>query len=327
MIKTLIYILGTLLTMLVAIVFIVGQPFVLRLDRVETPNVKSETLEAHVRYLSTVLPKRIGQEAALISTVKWIEKELTPYGKPYRQSYVENEQVFHNILIDFGPKQKDSDEIIVIGAHYDTAHGFPGADDNASGVAGLIELARLLSETKSPLKHRIQLAFYTLEEPPYFRTNKMGSFIHAKRFKVDKQKVQMMISLDMIGYFTDEENSQHLPFPLMDKIYPTEGNFIGVIADLSNMGAVRKIKRHFRSATDLPIHSFNAPKFVTGIDFSDHLNFWYHDYPAVMITDTSFNRYEHYHTEQDTPEKLDYVKMAEVVKGIYQTTIHLATKQ
>ena len=326
MIKTLVCAIATVVTILATIIFMVSQPLIFKPDRIETPSVSSETLEAHVRLLSTVLPKRDGKEYALRSTIEWIEKELAPYGKPYRQSYAHDNQHFHNILIDFGPKPKDSDEVIVIGAHYDTAHGNPGADDNASGVAGLIELARLLSENKPTLKHRVQLAFYTLEEPPYFRTNKMGSFIHAKRLKANKQNVKMMISLDMIGYFTDEENSQNMPFPFMDKIYPTQGNFIGVVADLSNMRAVRKVKSYFKGATDLSIHSFNAPKFVTEIDFSDHLNFWYHGYPAVMVTDTSFNRYKYYHTEEDTPEKLDYQKMAEVVKGVYQTTIRLSSE-
>jgi len=152
----------------------------------------------------------------------------------------------------------------------------------------------------------------------------MGSFIHAKQLKADQHKVKVMIAVDMIGYFSDEDNSQQLPFPLMDKVYSDKANFIAIIADLSNILTVRNVKKQFKSATDLPVFSFNAPKFIPGIDFSDHLNFWYHDYPAVMVTDTSFNRYQHYHTEQDTPDRLNYVKMAEVVKALYQTAIGLA---
>lgn len=343
MIKTLRNLSLILLSLIIVIWFAGSQPLFLSIERVESPYVDSKKLESHVNHLSEVLPGRIGQESALKPTIEWIEKQLSPYGKSYRQSFEYKDETFHNILINFETKLEDSDfvkssdksfeknsniETIIIGAHYDTAHGLPGADDNASGVAGLIELARLLSEYTSKnnqkLKHRIQLAFYTLEEPPYFRTKKMGSYVHAKQLKTDEQKVKLMISLDMIGYFSDEENSQHLLLPLMDKIYPTQGNFIAIISDLSNMLAVRSVKSHFRNGTDLPVYSFNAPKFVSGIDFSDHLNFWYHDYPAIMITDTSFNRYRHYHTEQDTAEKLDYERMAKVVKGVYQTAIGLA---
>ena len=329
-IKTLLRVVIAFLLLISVIVFVGSQPLLFTPERIETPLVRSETLKSHVRQLSAFLPGRIGEEVALKPTVEWIERQLAPYGKPYRQSFTHNAQTFHNILIDFGPKQSESGdkskEVVIIGAHYDTAHGYPGADDNASGVAALIELARLLSESEKTFSNPIQLAFYTLEEPPYFRTNKMGSYVHSEKLKADKQKVKLMISLDMIGYFTDKENSQQLPFPLMDKIYPTQGNFIALVADLSNLSAVRKVKTHFKSATDLPVYSFNAPKFVTGIDFSDHLNFWYHDYPALMITDTSFNRNMHYHTKQDTAEKLDYEKMTEVVKALYQTTISLANE-
>lgn len=278
-----------------------------------SPEVDSKQLEKYVRHLSEELPERIGQESPLNKTAEWIEKQLAPYGKPYRQSYDVNGETFHNIFIDFGKKTNlgltgTDKELIIIGAHYDTAHGFPGADDNASGVAGLIELA-----------------FYTLEEPPNFRTKTMGSYVHARQLKVDEEKVKLMIAIDMIGYFTDEQNSQHLPFPLMDKVYSNKGNFISIIGDLSNMLAVRNVKSHFKSATDLPVYSFNAPKFIEGIDFSDHLNFWHHDYPAVMVTDTSFNRNKNYHTAEDTAEKLDYLKMAEVVKALYQTALALSS--
>ena len=247
--------------------------------------------------------------------------------KSYRQSYKVGDETFHNIFMEFVSDLKhEPEEIIIIGAHYDTAHGYAGADDNASGVAALIELAKLLSENRSKLLHRVQLAFYPLEEPPYFRTEKMGSYVHASSLKQKQQKVTLMLSLDMIGYFTDEENSQNLPFPLMDLIYPTQGNFIAIVANLTNMSSVRKVKKTFKSATDLPVYSINAPTMVQGIDFSDHLNFWHFDYPALMITDTSFNRNKHYHTEQDTADKLDYVKMAEVVKALYQTVLQQGNK-
>lgn len=325
--KLLIQFLSTLILIVVVIWFAGSQPILFAPQKVDTPEVSSKRLEANVRFLSEVLPKRLGTENNLNPTVHWIEKKLAPFAskpheKSYRQSYKVEDENFHNIFMEFSADSKHkSKDTIIVGAHYDSAHGFAGADDNASGVATLIELAKILSENRESLLNKVVLAFYPLEEPPYFRTNKMGSFVHAARLKEKKQNVKLMISLDMVGFFTDEENSQHLPFPLMNKIYPTQGNFIAIVANLSNMMSVRKVKTHFKSATDLPVHSFNSPAFVQGIDFSDHLNFWYHGYPAVMITDTSFNRNKHYHTEYDTAEKLDYVKMAEVVKAIYQTVL------
>ena len=333
MFKILINLLLALILLITTIWFVGSQPLLNSIQRVESPEVDSKKLELYVRHLSEKLPARIGQASSLNQTAEWIEKQLRPFGKPYRQSYESNGETFHNIFIEFNTDRKPRKtniyrEIIIIGAHYDTAHGYPGADDNASGVAGLIELARLLSEFTSKniqeIKQPIQLAFYTLEEPPFFRTKAMGSYVHASQLKTDQQKVKLMIAVDMIGYFSDEENSQHLPFPLMDKVYSDKGNFISIIGDLANMQTVRTVKSHFKSATDLPVFSFNAPKFIQGIDFSDHLNFWYHDYPAVMVTDTSFNRNKNYHTDRDTAEKLDYVKMAEVVKALYQTAKELS---
>lgn len=321
-----------LLLIIAGLVFLVSQPLLSSPVKQNSPEVSAKQLEKNVRFLSEVLPSRLGNEALLTPTVLWIEQQLKPFAtttedKSYRQSYkVENEN-FHNILMNFSPSSKaKSEEVIIIGAHYDTAHGFTGADDNASGVAALIELARLLSQNKEKLTHTVQLAFYPLEEPPYFRTNKMGSYVHAKSLSDKQQKVKLMISLDMIGYFSDEENSQDLPFPLMDKIYPTKGNFIALVTNLSNMFSIRKVKASFKSASELPVHSINAPAFVVGIDFSDHLNFWHFGYPALMVTDTSFNRNKHYHTKEDTADKLDYVKMAEVVKALFRTAIDLSSE-
>ncbi len=326
--KTLLRILLGLCLLVVTVWFLVTQPIFFKTPKSDSPEVDAATLESHVRTLSEVLPKRIGKESNLEITSKWIEEQLVPYGKSYRQSYKVNDKNFHNILINFEPMVKHpSEDIIIVGAHYDTAHGYPGADDNASGVAALIELAKLLSKDPDKLGSRVQLAFYPLEEPPYFRTEAMGSFIHATHLKQSGEKVRLMMALDMIGYFSDEKNSQHFPFPLMDKVYSDQGNFIAIVANLANISSTRNVKRSFISATDLPVYSINAPTFITGIDFSDHLNFWHYGYPAVMITDTSFNRNIHYHTEQDTAEKLDYEKMAEVVKALYQTVLTISKQK
>ena len=316
--KTLRIIILSVLLLFIIVWFVITQPVLITINSVSTPSVDPQLLKSHVIMLSEKLPAREGFEKNLKPTIEWIEQQIKPFGKSTRQTYKANNESFHNILLNFGP---DTEEIIIVGAHYDTAHGLVGADDNASGVAALIELARLLSNNESSLKTRIQLAFYSLEEPPYFRTEKMGSYIHASRLKKVQQEVKMMIALDMVGYFSNEEGSQHFPLPLMNKAYSNKGDFIAIVGNLSNIPAVRHVKTHMKSATTLPVYSINAPTIIQGIDFSDHLNFWHFGYPAVLITDTSFMRNTAYHTKYDTADRLNYIKMAEVVKGLYQTLI------
>ena len=310
-----------ILLLLGTVWFVTTQPVLVSAKSASTADVDPQLLKSHVVMLSETLPARGGFEKSLNPTLEWIEQKIQPFGKSIRQSYKVGDETFYNILLDFAPSSTQTNEIIIIGAHYDTAHSYPGADDNGSGVAALIELARLLSKHEASLTSRIQLAFYSLEEPPYFRTEKMGSFIHASRLKEKQQKIKMMIALDMVGYFSDKKNSQHFPLPFMEKLYSDRGDFIAVVGNLSNMFTVRTVKKSMLSATKLPVYSINAPALIQGIDFSDHLNFWHFGYPAVLITDTSFMRNTAYHTEQDTAERLDYVKMAEVVKGLYQAVI------
>ena len=308
--------------LLVSAWFTITQPVFISANSVSTPDVDPLLLKSHVVMLSETLPARGGFEKSLNPTMEWIEQQIQIFGKSTRQSYKVNDETFYNILLDFDPPlaagATKSDEIIIVGAHYDTARSYPGADDNASGVAALIELARLLSKHKASLTTPIQLAFYSLEEPPYFRTEKMGSFIHASRLKEKQQKIKMMIALDMVGYFSNEKNTQRFPLTIMEKLYSDQGNFIAVVGNLANMLTVRTVKKGILSATKLPVYSINAPTLIQGIDFSDHLNFWHFGYPAVLITDTSFMRNTAYHTKQDTADRLDYVKMAEVVKGLYR---------
>jgi Zn-dependent M28 family amino/carboxypeptidase len=202
----------------------------------------------------------------------------------------------------------------VVGAHYDTAGDQPGADDNASGVAGLLDLARLLAEHPPPL--RVELVAYTLEEPPAFRTERMGSAVHARALAQRGAKVRLMISVEMIGAFSDERGSQGYP-PIIGLFYPSTANFIAVVAKWGQGGAVRAVASALRAASPLPVETLTAPRFVTGIDYSDHRSYWEHGYDAVMITDTSFFRNARYHTAEDTPDTLDYARMAEVVKGLH----------
>jgi hypothetical protein len=211
-------------------------------------------------------------------------------------------------------------ERLIVGAHYDVFTN-PGADDNASGVAGLLELARLLDTLKPVLKYRIDLVAYTNEEPPYFRTEQMGSAVHAKYLSDNKIKVKGMICLEEIGYFTDEAKSQSYPLDILHLFYPERGNFIGVVGKIGQRKIVRRMKSKMRSGSVIDIRSINAPRWVTGIDYSDHLNYWNYGYDAVMINDTSWYRGNQYHTGGDTPDRLDYERMAQVVSGVYNAMV------
>ncbi|MBI5241159.1 MAG: M28 family peptidase [Elusimicrobia bacterium] len=225
---------------------------------------------------------------------------------------------YRNVLAVFGP---DTPEKLVVGAHYDAYGPHPGADDNASGVAGLLELARLLQ--KDPPRLRTELAAYTLEEPPYFATPHMGSARHAAALRRDGVRIRAMISLEMIGTFSDAAGSQRYPMPLLRLFYPGRGDFIAVVGALPDGGLARRVKTAMRRP-GLPVYSINALAFVPGVDYSDHASFWEAGYPAVMVTDTAFYRNPRYHKPGDSSETLDYGRMARTVSGVRAAVLSFA---
>jgi Zn-dependent M28 family amino/carboxypeptidase len=222
-----------------------------------------------------------------------------------------------------GTMGTDGAERVVVGAHYDVCGEQPGADDNASAVAGLLEVSRLLNPFASTLKYRVDFVAYTLEEPPFFGTPEMGSYVHAQSLHEDGVKVRGMISLEMIGYFTDEEDSQDYPLPLMKLFYPSKGDFIGVVGNFRSRALVKEVKGHM-SAAPINVESLSAPAIVPGVNFSDHRSYWEFGYPAVMVTDTAFFRNPHYHRVSDVAETLDFDTMKEVVKGVAWTVLNLS---
>jgi len=239
-------------------------------------------------------------------------------GRPWKQTYAARGREFTNYGVTFGP---EGGSRLIIGAHYDACGELPAADDNASGVAGILELAQRLGS--HPPGCRVDLVAYTLEEPPFFRTQDMGSARHAASLVAEKATVRAMISLEMIGRFEDAPGTQHIPFPL-SLFYPDRGNFIAVVGRFSDLGLTRKVKTAMRAADPLPVHSLSGPRWIPGVDFSDHHPYWDRGFPAIMITDTAFNRNRDYHTEGDTPEKLDYRRMAQVVQGVEMALRDLA---
>ncbi len=213
------------------------------------------------------------------------------------------------------------EEIIVVGAHYDSVIGSPGANDNASGVAALLEISRHFAN--SGCRRTIRFVAFVNEEPPFFQTNLMGSLVYASRSKNLGEQISAMISMETIGYYSDEEGSQAYPFPLT-LFYPRTANFIGFVGNMSSRRLVHRVISTFRGHTDFPSQGAAAPGWIAGIGWSDHWSFWQHGYPALMVTDTAPYRYQHYHSGDDTPDKIDYDRMARVVAGIIKVVADLA---
>lgn len=289
--------------------------------KAESPAVSPERLRAHVRMLADeFVPRDFAHPANLDRAAAYIREEFARAGGAVaEQPFEAGRSTYRNVIAAFGP---DTRERIVIGAHYDAAGPFPAADDNASGVAGLLELARLLGADPPPI--RVELVAYPLEEPPFYRTPLMGSAVHAASLKRQGVRVRVMMSLEMIGYFTDAPDSQKLPLAALRPFYPSRGNFIAVVGKMGQALLVRRVKRAMKGASPLGVHSINAPRWVPGVDFSDHMNYWDAGYPAVMITDTAFYRNPHYHTARDTADTLDYARMAQVVAGVHAAILALA---
>lgn len=245
--------------------------------------------------------------------------------RPVSQPVIWNETTFYNVVaIPEGETlAKSPVPLLVIGAHYDTVSQTPGADDNGSGVAALMELARILAPKPPP---GLRLVAFCLEEPPVFRTKQMGSYVFAQSLKKQRAAVQGMICLEMVGYFNDDNGSQSYPLPFMNRIYPRAGNFIALVGNLNSWRLASRVKKGFELGCDLPLARLNGPSFVYGIDFSDHWSFNRHGYQAVMLTDTAFYRNPNYHRPTDLPGTLDYKRCAAVVNGLATAVVYLTER-
>jgi Zn-dependent M28 family amino/carboxypeptidase len=275
----------------------------------------------------TLAPRDVKHGENLERAAEYVRAQLAASGgRPVGQTWSVDGATVRNVGVRFGPEPARGGEIVVVGAHYDSygepGKVLPGADDNASGVAGLIELAALLRDAKPAVP--IELVAYSLEEPPYFRTEQMGSAVHVRALANAGLRVRAMLSLEMIGCFLDEPGSQRYPAPVIGLCYPSRGDFVAVVGALGQAGFTRGIKRAMAAATPLPVRSINAPRFVPGIDWSDHLNYWNAGFDAVMVTDTAFCRNDRYHGAGDTVERLDFRRMADVVRGVDAAVVALA---
>lgn len=252
----------------------------------------------------------------------YVKTEFEKYSQHVSvQEYRVEGQAYQNIVCSFGPENAPR---IIVGAHYDVCENQQGADDNASGTTGLLELARMLQHEK--LQVRIDLVAYTLEEPPYFRTKHMGSYVHAKSLKDARVPVLGMVSLEMIGYFKDEKGTQDYPVGALKLIYGSKGNYITLVRKFGAGKFARQFNGQFHKTDLIRTKSFVGPAALPGIDFSDHLNYWAFGFSALMVTDTAFYRNKNYHQPTDTLETLDLNRMAKVIDSVYETLLKLNKK-
>ena len=297
----------------------VRQPNVGRVPFPEGSRADAAVLESHVRFLaSTDSPRSWRHAAGLERASEYIAGVFSgTRAACSRQRYRARATPTENAVARFGPA---AGRLIVVGAHYDVFGDLPGADDNASGVAGLLELARLL-DTRH-LASPVELVAYSTEEPPFFGGPDMGSAVHAASLVETGVSVGAMITLEMIGYFSPSQPDNAF---LLHLVYPHAGDFVSIVGRWSERDLVRAAKKCFRGASDLPVVSYSGPTAV-GADLSDHRNYWAAGYPAVMVTDTAYLRNPNYHTTNDLPSTLDYRRMAMVVDGVLSTVVHLANE-
>ncbi|MBX7532096.1 M28 family peptidase [Qipengyuania sp. 1XM1-15A] len=267
-------------------------------------------LEKHVRLLAE-RPRNLEDLSSIERTTSYLAQELESYG--YSVARQEVLSPADNLIVRIRPAW-DGAPVLIIGAHYDSFGKAPGADDNASGVAGLLELARSLDALDGKSEIELQLVFYSNEEPPYFKTNAMGSLVHARSIE-DPARVLGMISIESIGYFSDEAGSQDFPFPLSLR-YPDTGNFVAFVGEWSSRDFLRDAIGGFREKARIASEGGAPPPLFRGTDWSDHWGYSEQGIPAIMVTDTAIFRNPHYHRQTDTADTLDYVRMALVVEGL-----------
>jgi Zn-dependent M28 family amino/carboxypeptidase len=277
-----------------------------------------KNLHQHVDRLAGLIgPRHLGAPQTMIAAAGLIERELTEIGYAVeRQNYNARGQPTANLIAEI-PGSQRSDEIVVLGAHYDTVSTTPGADDNASAVAVLIEAARLLVASKP--KRTIRFVAFACEEPPYFYSGEMGSQVYAVLCRSRGDNIIGMLCLEMVGFYTDEPNSQQIP-PAIPKFirwaFPKRGNFLAAVGNMHSIKLNWRFRRGFKRAVRFPLFSICLPEAVNEIRLSDNSSFWDQGYPALMLTDTSFLRNPHYHEATDTPDTLDYDRMAAVTLGV-----------
>jgi hypothetical protein len=291
-----------------------------------TPAAPAE-LEAQltrdIAHLSVTIGERhgAGHEAALEQAADWIEAQVAAMGwTVVREEYEVDGQPFRNLYVEI-KGEGAPDELVVIGAHYDSAQGTPGADDNATGVAALLYMARALHGAKPA--RTLRLVWFTNEEPPHFKTASMGSLVHAQRAKQRGERVVAMVSLEMLGFYSVERGVQTYPMGL-GAVYPAHGDYIAVVGNVGSNALVHEVAGGLRAGSDMQVETLAAPEALAEISFSDQWSFWQQGWPGVMVTDTGFLRNRHYHEVTDTPEVLDVARMARLTRALPGLALRLS---
>lgn len=305
----------------------------------------ASSIRGHVKKLSSDIGARslTKNPGGLERAAVYIEENFSAAGfKPSRQTYSVsgyfNDGLFGathatqstaNIIVEIPGTGAElskgsgkASEIIVIGAHYDAVQDCPGANDNGSGVAAMLEIAKALAKEKFP--RTIRFVAFTNEEPPFFRSDDMGSYRYAKACKERGDNIVAMLSLETIGYFSDKPDSQRFPVAALAMLYPKTGNFLTFIGNLDSRNLLTKCADSFIAAAKFPTQTLAAPPELSGVDFSDQLSFWRMGYPGIMVTDTAPYRYPHYHTNKDTADKINYDCLARVTDGLKKMVRDLA---
>lgn len=284
----------------------------------EAETALAKAIEADVRRLAEGIGERnttpFGAER-LRAAEKFLAGSLEAAGyEPQRQAWEVRGFEVANLVAEL-PGGAAADEIVVVGGHYDSARGTPGANDNASGTAATLALARAFAGRKPA--RTLRFVCFANEEPPWFQTDDMGSLRYARRCRERKEKVVGMLSLETLGYYSDEPGSQTFDScPPLRLLYPDTGDFVAFVADVGSADLARRVVGAFRDTTKFPSHGCCLPAAIKGVGWSDHWSFWQAGYPAVMVTDTAPFRYPHYHEPEDTPDKIDYERLARVVAGL-----------
>lgn len=281
-----------------------------------------ERLARHVDALAGRIGERhLWVPQRLEAAAAYVEAALGATGLPvHSQAFTVEGRAVRNLEAARAGSAGD-DEIVVVGAHYDTVPGCPGANDNATGVAALVELAgrfARLQPTRS-----VRFVAFVNEEPPFFQTPAMGSLVYARRARAAGERIVAMLSLETIGCYDDRPRTQRYPFPF-GWLFPSTGDFIAFVANVGSRDLVRRVAASFRRHAAFPSEGAAAPGWIPGVGWSDHWAFWQAGYPAVMVTDTALYRYAHYHASTDTPDKIDYDRLARLVDGLERVIADLA---
>jgi hypothetical protein len=290
----------------------------------EAERLLAAALKQHIEVIAA-REHNIANYDELEKVARYIEVTLQSYGFAVgRQEFVAEGKSVRNIDVTIEPSPAGSaPDVIVVGAHYDSARNTPGANDNASGAAGVLELARLLRDLDGTSRRRIRLVLFVNEEPPYFGTSSMGSLQYARRLAAQGERVVAMYSLETLGFYSSEPGSQRYPAPF-GMMFPDRADFVAFVGMLGSRPLVQQTMRSFRAHTQFPSIGGVAPRQVPGIGWSDHWAFAEYGFQAVMITDTALYRYPHYHQPTDTPDKVEVEKLARVIKGIERVVRELA---